>query len=291
MQARGDGQGGLVHAAHHHLQARGPGHSVDGQGLVDAAHLHQLDVDHVGQAAVGDAEGVPQPQQALVGHHRHRHPAGHAAQQLGQALGRGLLQQLQAGPPCEFHEAHRLLHGVALVGVEAQFHGRTQSLAHQQHPLRILIGVEPPLELERGEAVATKLQGLLHGLLRRQDADGHAGAYAVAEAAEQLEQRLVRGLGHEIVQRHVHRGQGRWLAGQGFVQAVQQPHPAQRIGAPQCRPHHVGERGEYLVRALAGDVVVGRGAAQPGVRAAGVQAQHHVGRLLHSLVGDGVGGA
>jgi hypothetical protein len=121
VKAGGDGQGGLVHAADHHLQVGGTGYGIDFQRLVDAPDLHQLDVDHIHQAFSRQPEGVLEIHQAFVGHDGQRDLAGDASQQAILCPRGGLFDEFQACRPHRRHELQDVRLGIALVGIEAQF--------------------------------------------------------------------------------------------------------------------------------------------------------------------------
>jgi hypothetical protein len=98
MQCRGDAQGALVHAANHHLDLGRARDAGDFHGGPDAAALHELHVDHVGEAAACDTKGIAQAHQALVRHDRQRRFPRDPGQLIQRMARRRLFDQFETGP-------------------------------------------------------------------------------------------------------------------------------------------------------------------------------------------------
>jgi len=289
VQAGGDRQRGLVHAADHRFQVRRARDGVDARRGRQAADLHQLDVDHVGQAAGRDAKGVAQRQQALVGHHRQVRGRADLAERFGPADRRGLLDQFEPRVARRLDEMQRGGRAVALVGVEAQLDRRADRLAHAVHAGDVVLDVAPALQFQRQEAARDEIDGALDGFFFRQDADRHRGGDAVAVTAQQHPQRQAGDPPQQVVQRHVDRRQRRRLAGQRLFQRIQHMQRAQGVEAEHALAHDAVDRRHHGLRVLAGDAEIRPGATEPDRTRVGQQAQEDVLRAIERLVGDRVG--
>ena len=291
VQRGGDAQGRLVHAADHDLHARRPGDRADLHALGDSADLHQLDVEHVGQVAAGQPEGVAERGQALVGHGG-KHPLpGHLAELLEMPLLGRLFEQLQARRHGLVDEPQGLLDREALVGVEAQLDLVAHFLADLEHARGVRLGVQPAFELQGLEAPLDPLPGLLDRLVLGQDADGHAGSDRVAVPAQQFPGRQVALLAQDVHQGHVDGGLGGGLVLKRRPELLQEQGRPQRVSPADAGLDHLANGLQGLVGHLAGNLVVRGRTAAAHESPVGHDPQEDVGRRFQRVVGRRVGTA
>ena len=293
VQAGGDGQRRLVHAADHHLEAGGARHRVDLQRLGDAADLHQLDVDHVGQVAAGQAEGVAQGHQALVGHDR---AGGRRAvtrpSRSGSSRGVGCSSSSSfapaRAPPRRPGSAPRCSPGWRRSAARSSGPTASRTLSTRATSSSTS---RPPLSLRQRKPWRDEVARPGHGLVRGQDADGDAGADARAVAAEQPPQRAARRPGPGgRAERHVDGGQGRRAVGQQRLRRCSSSGRGRRGSWPCSAAATVALRARPGSSSGVSPVTGGRARRSRSPRSrAGLQAQEDVGGLAHRLVGDGVG--
>ena len=208
----------------------------------------------------------------------------------GEVGGRGrLLEHGQPDVPGGAPEALRLVGSIALVGVEAELDPGTHGRAHRAHTRDVPLHVQPPLELERPEALFDESQGSPDGLVLGQHEEGHAGGDVGAEAPQHAPDGEARPLAQQIVQGHVHGRARRGGGGEELGHALGEAGASQRVLALERRGRELPQDVQAVGQGLAGDGGLGRGDAQPHVRAVGDQAQHHVGGAVHGLGGQHVG--
>ena len=141
-----DPERALDHAAEHQLQAQGPGHAGQPDGLLDAAALHQLDVDAV--EIRGDPGQVRGLDEALVGEDGDLDPVLEPGVVLESCGRQGLFDELDAltGHPVD-HLQGLFLRLPALVGVGPEGLGGDRPDALDDLPV---VG-GPDLDLVDGE--------------------------------------------------------------------------------------------------------------------------------------------
>ena len=256
VRRRDGGQRPLVHLAH---EARQPGRLGERQelpGAVEAARLHQLDVEHAHRAEPDQRHRVLQGEEALVGHERERDRLLDLGQ-AGDVVGRhrlldGLDPELLQGPD----PPDRLLGAPRLVRVHREPHGVADRLADGAHPLDVEAeGLETHPDLDDPEPLgdeAPRLGGraiggpVEHALRAEQ--------FRQAPAAQPADEGDAGGPGREVVPGDVEGRLGGVVADDRPVARLERRAPLPERAADDQGDEDVAQRGDDPRRALAREV-------------------------------------
>ena len=131
MGAGADGDLALQHTADHALHTVGLGDGTDLQCLIDAASLHQLDIDQVSGSALDQLDGILRGEYTFIGQDRRGHLPGdklHPSKIMG--VDRLLHQvDIQASVLHGADDTDRIFRCPSLVGIHTQDHVGAHRLA------------------------------------------------------------------------------------------------------------------------------------------------------------------
>ena len=176
--------------------------------------------------------------------------------------GQALLHRVDVQLLKRGQDLQRRLHVVALIGVHAQTDVFAHSLTDEGQGAQVILRVDADLDLEDAEALLKdKALGRGLHLLRRIDADGDVVVYDRVRAAQELVDRQVLLLAHDVVERYVEGTLGRAVAVDDAVHQLVRAGDVHGVKADERLGEHLHDDIAGLHR-LTGDKADGRGRTQ-----------------------------
>ena len=189
------------------------GNGVDLFRRVQAAALHQFDVDNVCSIDLAGLCCVDGGVDRLIQHDLQVHLGTHKAHTVQIPAGQTLFHRFHAQLFKGFQGAHRIADSVTLVGVHTQTDVGTHRLTDQGQCLDILDRVDAGLDFQNGEAILFHpFPGFGGHSFRCVNAHRHVSDDLVHAATQHLVQRLTHQFALDIVQGNIHRGLCRGVA-------------------------------------------------------------------------------
>ena len=189
------------------------GNGVDLFCRVQAAALHQLDVDDVRGIDLAGFCRVNGRVDRLIQHDLQVHLGTHKAHTVQIPAGQALFHRFHTYLFKCFQGAHRIADSVTLVGVHTQADVGAHRLTDQGQCLDVLCRVDAGFDFQNGEAILFHpFPGFGGHGFRCVNAHRHVSDDLVHAAAQHLVQRLTHQLALDIVQGNIHRGLCRGVA-------------------------------------------------------------------------------
>ena len=219
-----DGNLCFQHTADHALHAEHFRRGGNFQGVVNAAALHQLDVNEVSRAHLQNGHGVFRGEYGLVRQHRHIAPVGDVFQS-GKVMGAyGLFHKLNVQTKLLhlIQNLHGLLGRPCLIGVDADDDVLAHGIAHGAEPGDVQLRVYADLHFQAVIAPGNGFQGIADHGVRVVDGDGDIGDDLLPPTAQKLVNRDIVQLPVQIPQRHVNGSLGAGIAHDTLLHRLEQ---------------------------------------------------------------------